>query len=158
MDFAQYDFKTLSEQGFWCYLKNKNGQPLYMQDDLSIGTDETDAPCRVMLRGVGTGDVRKLADKLDRLPRLEARELDGAKPNTYDAIMQRFQKATRETMESLILAIVEDWENIVYAGELVERSDDMALRLFGPDNPFLFEQIFEAIRDRRDFLDRPEGG
>ena len=149
MDFADFDLKTASEAGTWLHL-DLDG-PLYMQPDKTIGHAKTEKPCRVKLRGLVSSGVLDMIQKIERLEMAHQARLGRAKDKEIEALVQRHQNATLETMEKLIVAAVAEWENIIEGGKPVEVAPENVLRILGPRRMF-FQQVYEAILERRRFL------
>jgi hypothetical protein len=149
MDFADFDLQSASEAGTWLHL-DLDG-PLYRQADDTIGHNVTDWPCRVQLRGMVSSGVLDLIRHVERLEIAHQARMSRAKDSDIDRLVRAHQSATFDAMERLIVAAVAGWENIIENGKPIEPTPDAVLRILGPQRVF-FEQVYQAILDRRRFL------
>lgn len=151
MDFADLDLATASEAGTWLHLKHDQFGKLFLQKDGSIGSGETDKPCRVLLKGVAAPEVAKVLDRVERLNLAHEARISKAKPAEIDALAEQHQMAFREVTRDLISVAVADWQNIVFGGSALPLTRENALRVLGPRTAF-FRQVYDEILERRRFF------
>lgn len=173
MDFAQYDYQTLAKEQFWYHLRQpvrireevvgEDGEtrevvriefhdPLYAQMDQSIGTTQTDRPCRVLVSGPTHPTIKALLGKLQRQEKLHKMELDETKASRREALMIRHEAEAEKVIAELAGALVNEWENIIYEGREIDADSETVQTMFGPGSPVMFQQLMEAVRDRGNFL------
>lgn len=173
MDFAQYDYHTLAQEQFWYHLRQpvrvrkdveqadgstietvvtEFGAPLYVQADQSIGTTQTERPCRVLVSGPTHPTIKALLGKLQRQEKLHKMELDETKASRREALMIRHEAEAEKVIAELAGALVNEWENIIYEGREIDADSETVQMMFGPGSPMMFQQLMEAVRERGDFL------
>lgn len=149
MDFADFDLAKVSEVGVWHHLELQ-GKKLYRTGN-KIGPDESDKPCRVMLKGIGTPKVMGLLREIGRIGQIADMKASRVKGDAYDAILSDADEKTEAAFGKLIDAAVTDWENIVISGQEAECTRENKAKVVGPKTPF-FQQTYDAILAQRDFF------
>lgn len=165
MDFGTYNRATRAQEGEWMHVMHPETlRPLYMQDGKTptLGEAETDKPCRILVQGVHSPELRqmhKVYEDRIALLRAKASRADG------QGVIRNLQKQMREEEEkhglAMIAAAIKGWENIVFNGELLPFSDD-AKSIIVPDpgqmdcpTEWLAEQVANFSRDRSNFFQKP---
>lgn len=151
MDFANLDLRTASEAGVWVHLEADNIGPLYRHKDDQIGGAVSEMPCRVQLRGVASSGVTDILREMNRLEMTHQARLGRAKDKDIDGLVARFQAASMDLMERIIVAAVAAWENIIFRGKELPCTPENVLKVVGPNTAF-FQQVYETILERRAFL------
>lgn len=114
MDFSQFTANDLHESGTWLHLLHPaSGLPLYLANGNTITTDETDAPCEVLVRGNRSSQVRACIDKRDRAEELHGMKLMRASDRDQAGLLTQHAKAREAYQRDLLVATVADWRNIV---------------------------------------------
>ena len=122
MDFGQFTAKDRHEEGSWLHLTHPfNGAPLYLSDGNTITTEESDAPCEVLVRGNRAPKVKACMDAKKRADELHAMKLMRASEREQESLATQRQKDQAEHEISLLVATVADWRNIV-----IKEGDDPA--------------------------------
>jgi len=150
MDFANISLRDASEKATPVHLE-LDGKPLFLQADKTIGVEQTDHPCRVLIRGVGSDKVLNVAKEIERLEMIHSARIQRTKDKDLPALIESHQEAVRDAMGRLTHAAVMGFENIVFDGKPVEASPEYIDRLCAPRTAF-FEQVNEAIMERKRFL------
>lgn len=150
MDFADFDLATAAESGTWHHFE-LSGQPLYRQDDNTIGTDETDKPCRVLLKGIGSDATMSILREIARVDQAHQFRLQRSKDSEIEGLIVKLEQKSEGAMKRLILASVSEWENIVMGGKEAECNADNKLKICGPETAF-FQQTYQRVLERHDFL------
>ena len=139
MDFASLDLKRASERGTWVHLE-------YRDEPLS----HNDEPCRVKVRGMAAALVMEAFRKIERIELLRPASPD-------DAQLEKYQVQLQDALLGLILAGVDEWENIIYDGKVMTCTPENVALICGPGTLF-FNQVRSAIVDEhRLFTDAATG-
>jgi hypothetical protein len=139
MDFASLDLKRASERGTWVHLEYR-GEPLI----------HNDKPCRVKVRGMAASLVMEAFRKIERIELLRPASPD-------ETQLEKYQVQLQDALLGLILAGVDDWENIIYDGRSFPCKPENVAIICGPGTLF-FNQVRSAIVDEhRLFTDAAKG-
>lgn len=114
MDFSQLTAQDRHETGSWLHLTHPaNGLPLYLGEGNTITTEETDAPCEVLVRGSRAPKVKACLDARQRAEELHGMKVLRASENDQAGLLARNAKAREAHQRDLLVATVADWRNIV---------------------------------------------
>lgn len=114
MDFSQLTANDRHEAGTWLHLSHPaNGLPLYLANDGTITTNETDAPCEVLVRGNRSPQVKACVDARARAEELHGMKLMRASERDQAGLLAQHAKAREAHQRDLLVATVADWRNIV---------------------------------------------
>lgn len=150
MDFADFDLATAAEVGTWHHFE-MNGSPLYRQEDNSISATETDKPCRVLLKGIGSDATMAILKEITRVEQAHQFRLQRSKDNEIEGLIIKLEEKSEGALKRLILASVSSWENIVIGGKDAECNAENKLKVCGPKTAF-FAQTYQRVLERHDFL------
>lgn len=114
MDFSQLTAQDRHETGSWLQLTHPaNGLPLYLDAGNSITTDETDAPCEVLVRGNRAPQVKACLDARARAEELHGMKILRSSESDQAALLAKNARARDMHQRDLLVATVADWRNIV---------------------------------------------
>ena len=150
MDFADFDLATVAEKGVWMHFAI-NDKPLYRQGDDTIGTDETDKPCRVMLKGLGSDATMSIMKEISRAEAAHQFRMQRAKDGDIEGLIEKLEAVSDSAMKRLIDTSVSEWENIMVGGKEAPCDKAIKLKICGPGSAF-FQQTYQKILERHDFL------
>lgn len=138
MDFADLDLKTASERGSWIHLEYR-GDPIYADEN-------NKKPSRLLIKGMGSDAVIQAFRKVERIEVLRRDRMARANDKGAESVLSKSQADLENAMADMIVAAVSDWENILYAGEVLDCTKENVLTICGPGTLF-FSQVTEAIRE-----------
>ena len=150
MDFADFDLATVAEKGTWLHFE-LNDTPLYRQDDDTIGTDKTDKPCRVLLKGMGSDATMSIMKEISRAEAAHNFRMQRSKDSEIEGLIVKYEAASDDTMKRMIDTSVAEWENIMLSGKEAPCDTSNKLKICGPGTAF-FNQTYQKILERHDFL------
>lgn len=114
MDFSQLTAGDRHEAGSWLHLSHPaNGLPLYLGDGNTVTTEETDAPCEVLVRGNRSAKVKACLDARQRAEEAHSIKVLRASENDQAGLLAQNAKAREAHQRDLLVATVADWRNIV---------------------------------------------
>lgn len=140
MDFANLDLKKASRQGSWVHLEYDRA-PLFLDDEKA-------KPCRVHVRGMADPKVMDACRAVTRLQTLLQDRLARASDKDAETVLKGFEAKSEEATANMILAAVDEWENIVWEGEPLELTSESLLQICGPGTLF-FKQVSDAILEHK---------
>jgi hypothetical protein len=160
MDFSDFDLRDGADDGMWLHLTDPySGSLLYRDDSDEIVTEETDKPCRVLIRGNHSEQMRKMLRAWERKDATFGMRIMRVSEKDAEAVTKQRQDALEKHHDALLLCAVIDWENVTARKDpkdkkskplVVERSDDAVLRLMR-NNGFQ-TQIIRAAADEAAFF------
>jgi len=122
-------------------------------DGESVTLDETDKPCRVRLKGVGSNEVFAAFEKYQRAEMTHANHLKKARDAEIDAITASHAEKAETLMDDLIVAACDDWENIPFDGKEEKltpaRVRQLIDRKAGHSRRSIRAFLFKSIAQRR---------
>ena len=152
MDFKKFDEKK--EAGKWVQLEIDGAKLFWDGEDVT--DEETDKPIRVFLRSAASTAVYRAFQKYTAAVEAYNQRASRAKDKDLDRIASVHMNKTEDLLEDVIVAAVEDWENVHFAGvaekptpELVR---DLIDRKSSPSKRALRFFLFSSIAEERDFL------
>jgi len=159
MDFTDLTGSDRHETGTWLHLPHPaNGQPLYLTEGNSVTTEETDKPCRVLVRGNRSPQIKRVLDAKARADELHGMRVLRASERDAKQLSADHAKARDAHQRALLVASVADWQNIV----LKEGDKPAACTpenvLAALDHPVFLVEIFRRSADEAAlFPDAPTG-
>lgn len=138
MDFADLDLRAASERGSWVHLSYR-GEAIYADD-------AKERPSRVMIKGMGSDAVMGAFRKVERIETLRRERMMRTADKDADAVLAKSQADLEAAMADMVAAAVSEWENILYAGTVLDCTRENVLMICGPGTLF-FGQVTDAIRD-----------
>ena len=159
MDFASLTATDHHETGTWLHLTHPaNGAPLYLDGKNSVTADETDKPCRVLVRGNRSPQVKRVLDDKSRADEAHGMRLLRASERDVRQMAADHAKARDAHQRKLLAATVADWENIVLKeGEKPAQCTEENV-LAALDHPSFMVEIFRRSADEAAlFPDAPTG-
>lgn len=143
MDFAKLDLKSASEQGSWVQLEHDKA-PLFLDDD----ADTPVKPCQLHIRGMVEKGVMEACKSVTRLQTLMQDRLARASDKDAEGVLKGFDAKVQSATEEMIVAAVDDWQNIQWDGEPLEFNRENLLKICGPRTLF-FAQVSAAILEHK---------
>lgn len=114
MDFSQLTESDRHEDGSWLHLTHPaNGDYLFLGAGNTITTEETDAPCEVLVRGNRSAKVKACLDARQRAEELHGMKILRSSENEQANLLAQNAKAREAHQSDLLVATVADWRNIV---------------------------------------------
>lgn len=159
MDFSTLTGSEAHEQGSWLHLPHPaSGLPLYLAKGNSITTEETDKPCRVLVRGNRAPQVKRVLDDRARNDELHAMRVMRSSERDAQQLAADNAKAREAHQRALLVASVADWENIVLTeGEKPAECTQQNI-LAALSHPAFMVAIFKRSADEAAlFQDAPTG-
>lgn len=148
MDFSSFVDTERASGGSWLHLSHPaSGLPLYLQKDGTVGTDETDRPCEVLVRGNRAPEVRAITRERERAEELHAAKLMRAQPAEAARLMAQDSAARDRYQRDLLVATVGDWRNIVIKAKDGPAECTSENVLAALSHPLMMVQIFRRSGD-----------
>lgn len=148
MDFANFDLTDAADGGVWLHMKSPfDGALLYADDG------KQEKPCRVLVRGNHSDEMRALIKAHDRkIGALSLRLAKAESDKAANAIMAQIDEAKEAHEDRLIQCAVMGWENIIHGGKPIERTDEAVLKVFTRKLGDLRAQVFRQAAVEADFF------
>lgn len=151
MDFTKFD--NAANATDWVHLQI-DGRKLYWDvSEKGLTLSETENPCRVKLRGVGSNEVFAAFEKYQRADVAYQNRLKKAVGPQVDAVTNEHAEVAERLMDELIVAACVEWENIYFSGEAVPLSEERVRQLIdrkaGHSKRSIRAFLFSAIASRR---------
>ena len=158
MDFASFDTALRADDGAWLHLRHPTTEePLYVQVDGTVGTAETERPCRVLARGNQSEAVRAVVRAHERREGALGMKLLQETDEARRAMLMGRQQEDRERHhEALVRAAVVRWEGIIYGGEEVACTPENVAKVFA--SPRFKAQLFRHCGDEERFFGGASNG
>jgi len=149
MDFTKFD--TAASASEWMHLEIDKAK-LYW-DGESITLEETDAPCRVKLKGVGSNEVFAAFEKYQHAEMTYQNHLKKARAAEIDEITKSHSEKAEGLMDDLIVVACEDWQNIYFDGEVKPMTPTLIRKMIDRKDGYSKRSIrmflFKSLADRR---------
>lgn len=143
MDFANLDLKTASEAGSWLHLE-LNGEPLFLDSDAKKPVKAQ----RLHLKGVGDPKVMAACKAVMRVQTLLQDRLARASDKDAEGVVKAFEAKAEDAAAEMIVAAVDDWENIIWSGKPLDLTRENLMKVCGPGT-LLFAQVSGAIMEHK---------
>jgi len=159
MDFSSLTATDHHETGTWLHLTHPaNGAPLYLDVGNSVTTKETDSPCRALVRGNRSPQVKRVMDDKAREDELHGMRILRASDRDARQMATEAGKSREAHRRALLAATVADWENIVLKEGEKPAPCTAENVLAALDHPGFMVEIFRRSADEAAlFTDAPTG-